>query len=298
MNSVNCLLLYAAISTLSVAEESEPDPTPFIPAGINIALGAVREGMAVEDVVKLFRAFCPDARMTEIVGGLATGSAGISLGDGIEVGLRVRPTSGIRDWVVADASAIWISDWTKRQAIKVQFVPITAVDSKKADGTGPPATRPVAEPEDSGKPTRAAGPEMISSGIVLLDGSSSYTFSKDGKFTSTPLDWGGRTFEGNWEMLEGKSGGLAKVIVRAKEGWRDGIQPSDSFRRIVFIIFGGDTVPYVRPDDPTGKLARMCQNPKAYFKCYWLIDEMTKIEAPHKAKAKQGGLGDGEKPPN
>jgi hypothetical protein len=283
---------------MCLAAESKPDQTPFIPVGINIALGAVCEGMAVEDVVKVFRAFYPDARMAEIVGGLATGSASIILGDGIEVSLGVRRTSGHRDWVVADGSAIWISDWTKRQAIKVQFVPITSVDSKKADGTLQPATSPVAEAEDSGKPARAAGPEMISSGIVLLDGSSSYTFSKDGRFTSAPLDMSGRTFEGTWDILEGKSGGTAKVIVKAKEGWRNGIQPG-VFRRIVFVIYGGDTVPYVRPDDPTGKLAIMCRNPKSYFKCYWLIHEMTKIEAPPKTKAEQaGGLGDGEKPPN
>jgi hypothetical protein len=128
---------------------------------------------------------------------------------------------------------------------------------------------------------------MISSGIVLLDGSSSYTFAKDGRFTSTPLDTSGRTFEGKWEILEGKSGGTAKVIVNAKEGWRDGIQPSDSFRRIVFVIYSGETVPYVRPDDPDGKVAIMCRNPKTHFKCYWFIDEMTKIEAPRKTEAEQ-----------
>ena len=134
---------------------------------------------------------------------------------------------------------------------------------------------------------RSAGPEMIGSGIVLLDGSSSYTFSKDGRFTSAPLDMSGRTFEGKWEILEGKSGGTAKVIVIAKEGWRDGIQPGDSFRRIVFVIYSGETVPYARPDDPIGKLAIMCRNPKAYYKCYWLIDELAKIEVPLKIKAEQ-----------
>jgi hypothetical protein len=43
-------------------------------------------------------------------------------------------------------------------------------------------------------------------------------------------------------------------------------------------------VPYITPDDPTGKLAIMFQNPKTYFKCYWLIDEMTKIQAPLKTE--------------
>ena len=140
---------------------------------------------------------------------------------------------------------------------------------------------------------RSAGPEMISSGIVLLDGSSSYTFSKDGRFTSAPLDMSGRTFEGKWEILEGKSEGTVKVIVKAKEGWINGIH-SPNYRRIVFIIWSGKTVPYITPDDPTGKSAIMFQSPKTYFKCYWLIDEMTKIQAPLKTEAEQGVDG---KPP-
>ena len=132
------------------------------------------------------------------------------------------------------------------------------------------------------EPRKDPGPEMTSRGIVLLDGSSSYTFSKDGRFTSTPLDMSGRTFVGKWKLVEGKSGGAATVTVEAKEGWRDGIQPGDSFRRIVFVVYPGSIDPYIRSDDPTGKLAVMCQNPKSYFKCYWFIDEMAKVDAPSK----------------
>ena len=120
---------------------------------------------------------------------------------------------------------------------------------------------------------------MAKSGIVLIDGSSSYTFSKDGSFTSAPLSASGRTFEGKWEIIEGKSEGAATVVVEAKEGWRDGIQPGNSFRRIVFVICPGETVPYIREDDPTGQLAIMARDPKAYFKCYWFIDEMTKTRS-------------------
>ncbi|HSP42070.1 MAG TPA: hypothetical protein VLO11_04315, partial [Luteolibacter sp.] len=61
MHPVKCLLLHATMSGMCLAAESKPDQTPFIPVGINIALGAVCEGMAVEDVVKVFRAFYPDA---------------------------------------------------------------------------------------------------------------------------------------------------------------------------------------------------------------------------------------------
>jgi|GEM_PF-2726279 len=125
---------------------------------------------------------------------------------------------------------------------------------------------------------READLEMSESGLTLIDGSSSYTFSKDGSFSSRPLDSDcGRTFTGKWVKIDNK------VEVTAKEGWINGMH-RPSYRRIVFIIWPGKTVPYITPDDPTGKLAMMFQSPKTYFKCYWLIDEMTKIQAPLKTE--------------
>jgi hypothetical protein len=128
---------------------------------------------------------------------------------------------------------------------------------------------------------RKAELEMTESGLTLIDGSSSYTFSKDGSFSSRPLDSiCGRTFTGKWVRID------ERVEVTAEEGWVNGIH-SPSYRRIVFIIGSGKSVPYIMPDDPTGKLAIVLQNPKTYFKCYWLIDEMTKIQAPLKTEAEQ-----------
>ncbi len=127
---------------MSLAAENLPDQTPLIPAGINSALGAIRVGMTIEEVEKEFRVFYPNTRMMEIVGGIGNGNASIQLEVGIEIGLRVRDTSttdpNVRDtsirryWVVADTSVLWIQDFTKRQAIKVELVPITPVASKKA----------------------------------------------------------------------------------------------------------------------------------------------------------------------
>ena len=123
-----------------------------------------------------------------------------------------------------------------------------------------------------------AGLEMTKSGLTLIDGSSSYTFSKDGSFSSRPLNSiCGRTFTGKWVKID------ERVEVTAEEGWINGLH-SPNYRRIVFIIGSGKSVPYITPDDPTGKLAIMFQNPKTYFKCYWLIDEMTKIQAPLKTE--------------
>ena len=124
---------------------------------------------------------------------------------------------------------------------------------------------------------------MTKSGLTLIDGSSSYTFSKDGNFSSRPLDSiCGRTLTGKWVKVG------ERVEVTAEEGWINGIH-SPNYRRIMFIIGSGKSVPYITPDDPTGKRAIMFQNPKTYFKCYWLIDEMTKIQAPSKMKPNKNG---------
>ncbi len=116
--------------------------------------------------------------------------------------------------------------------------------------------------------------EMKDSGITLADGSSSYTFAKDGKFSSGPLGMSGRTLKGSWKIEEHSAGSAAKVVVEAKFGWINGLSPNDDYRRIVFFIYSGKTVPFERPDVVVGML------PQQHYKCYWLIDEMTKIAKP------------------
>ena len=60
---------------------------------------------------------------------------------------------------------------------------------------------------------RRADLEMTESGLTLIDGSSSYTFSKDGSFSSRPLDSiCGRTFTGKWVKVD------ERVEVTAEEG--------------------------------------------------------------------------------
>ena len=69
--------------------------------------------------------------------------------------------------------------------------------------------------------------------LTVSDGSSYFTFNKDGTFRSGPLGDSGRTFEGRWKKTG--RGGFTAV---AKMGWDNGVQPQDEYRRIVILISG------------------------------------------------------------
>lgn len=135
---VSLALILAGCNKPQNQSVNESSQTPLIPAEINSALGAVREGMTVEEVEKEFRVYYPNAELSEITGGIGNGRACIGLGDRIEIGLQVRSTSDpdIQDrtdrryWVVANNSVIFISDYNKLQSIKVEFMPIRRVSAE------------------------------------------------------------------------------------------------------------------------------------------------------------------------
>ena len=122
--------------------------------------------------------------------------------------------------------------------------------------------------------------EMQESGITLTDGSSFYTFAKDGTFSSEPLGVSGRTFKGHWKLEDHSAGTAAKVIVEAKLGWINGMSANDDHRRIVFFIYSGKTTPYRHPRGCDGKPLVFGAFPESYYKCYWPIDEFIKITKP------------------
>src|SRR4051812_17007440 len=68
--------------------------------------------------------------------------------------------------------------------------------------------------------------------ISIADGSSFFTFSKDGSFQSGPLGISGRAFEGRWTA----SGDYTFSVI-AKVGWVNGASSGQDFRRIVFAIY-------------------------------------------------------------
>lgn len=122
--------------------------------------------------------------------------------------------------------------------------------------------------------------ELQASGITLTDGSSSFTFAKDGTFVSAPLGMSGRTLKGHWKLEEHAAGLPAKVVVEAKAGWVNGMSLDHDHRRMVFFIYSGKTVRYERPKGGDGKPLVLGSFPESYYQCYWIIDEFTKIAKP------------------
>ena len=95
--------------------------------------------------------------------------------------------------------------------------------------------------------------------LTISDGSSFYTFKKDGSFVSGPCGISGRTMLGSWRAPGGDGGKIVSFLVDAKIGWMNGITPVKDVRTIRIIIYP----PFERV------------NPHLYH-CYFLIDEMTK----------------------
>ncbi len=78
------------------------------------------------------------------------------------------------------------------------------------------------------------------------------------------------------------AGSAAEVIVEAKFGWDNGLNPLDEYRRIVFSIYSGTTTRYASPKDGNDDAHLRGEMPASYYKCYWLINELTKISKPSK----------------
>ena len=104
-------------------------------------------------------------------------------------------------------------------------------------------------------------------GISISDGSSYYTFSKDGSFESGPLRLSGRTMNGRW--VKDANG---RLIATVRLGWVNGLSAGDQYRRIVFFI---------------SHVSKRAQPPKLrfgfpaeLFDSFFFIDEMKSIPKP------------------
>lgn len=109
-------------------------------------------------------------------------------------------------------------------------------------------------------------------GFTITDGSSYFTFSKDGKFNSGPMGLSGRQLKGAWTLADN-----SEFTVIAKIEWANGMQPVDEYRRIVFRI-SSVRKRAVRPTVSLGA-------PTELFDSYCLIEEFVKIPKPKDAKA-------------
>ena len=105
-------------------------------------------------------------------------------------------------------------------------------------------------------------------GFAVSDGSSYFSFSKDGSFESGPIRSSGRTMSGRW--AKGTNG---RLVATAKLGWENGFQPAAAqYRRVVFHVsyLTKRAVP----------IALESGKPAEIFDSYFFIDEMTSIPTP------------------
>lgn len=128
----------------------------------------------------------------------------------------------------------------------------------------------IAATEDTSIPALQAIEQF--GGITITDGSSFFTFSKDGSFQSGPLGMSGRAFKGRWI-----SSGLT-FKVTAKLGWINGLSTDQEYRRIDFVIY------HVQKRQPKEKPFNGKQ--PELFDSYFFIDELVKIPKPAEVNSK------------
>ena len=105
--------------------------------------------------------------------------------------------------------------------------------------------------------------------VSISDGTSYFTFAKDGSFDSGPLGLSGRTLRGRWT-----TGVDGRIVVTARLGLKNGISSGDQYRRIVFFIWH---VPQRTRELPT--TSEPFASP---FDSHFLIEEMLQIPKPSK----------------
>ena len=107
-------------------------------------------------------------------------------------------------------------------------------------------------------------------GFAVSDGSSYFSFSKDGTFISGPMRGeSGRTMTGRWA----KAKDHRFLIATVKLGWDNGFQPAQpEYRRVAFLVSYLRKSP--KPTTP------MHERSIEIFDSYFLIDEMTIIPQP------------------
>ncbi len=111
-------------------------------------------------------------------------------------------------------------------------------------------------------------------GISISDGSSYFTFFKDGRFASEPVGASGRTMHGQWVI--GSSG---RLIATANFSWLNGVSTGDDYRKIVFVI-ASTSLPAVEAKPQRGP-------PATLVDAYFYIDEMVNMPKPNATRVAQ-----------
>lgn len=101
--------------------------------------------------------------------------------------------------------------------------------------------------------------------LTLSDGSSFYTFNKDGTFLSGPWGISGRTIEGRWSREEGSRN---RFLVEGRWSWMNGTSTLDDFRKMILVVYPG-TFKKV-PKDRLG-----FASVDEVLDCYFIIDGLS-----------------------
>jgi len=72
--------------------------------------------------------------------------------------------------------------------------------------------------------------------ITVSDGSSFYTFNKDGTFLSGPWGISGRMIEGRWRQ---EPGSRNRFLVEGRWSWMNGTSLPHDFRKMVVVVYPG-----------------------------------------------------------
>lgn len=105
--------------------------------------------------------------------------------------------------------------------------------------------------------------------FIFTDGSSYYSFKKDGTFISEPLGISGREITGTWELQD------RVFVIQGRWSWMNGLSPRDDYRRMKLAIYRPVSTEIVE----SLSLVDGNVNVKIY-KCYFVVEELQKIARP------------------
>jgi hypothetical protein len=103
--------------------------------------------------------------------------------------------------------------------------------------------------------------------FVFTDGSSYYSFKRDGTFKSGPMGLSGREITGTWKSED------RLFVIEGIWGWMNGVSPVDDYRKMTIYVSTPISVETAKRMSPVDASA----NVKIY-NCYFIVEELRKVK--------------------
>jgi hypothetical protein len=116
--------------------------------------------------------------------------------------------------------------------------------------------------------------------VSISDGSSIFSFNKDGKFTQEPLGLSGMTVNGKWKVANNTI-----FTITGNWSWINGLSPESDYRKMIMFIYPGEF----------GSLDRFGE-PVRIYRTYFIIDELIKMTRKCNEKAEQSAAPNSHSP--